>query len=107
LGVIVVSDLRVDAALLGETERSLQMIHTELSSCAARRDALVESWGSDAVESAMSSFVDNWDRHRAGLLGSIEAVGEMAAGCRDGFATADDRLACELNDSARPALPQR
>jgi hypothetical protein len=107
LGVIVMSDLRVDIALLSETERSMQMIHKELSSCAARRDALAEVWGSDAVGSAMSSFVDNWDRHRAQLLGSIEAVGEMAAGCRDGFATVDDRLGCGLNPRARPARAER
>ena len=79
------TDLRVDYALLDQSQTSLQRIAHEFASAEAARDELAAIWGSRDVANAMRGFVDNWDRHRGQLLSSIEKVGQMCAASAETF----------------------
>ncbi len=79
------TDLRVDYALLDQSQTSLQRIAHEFASAEATRDELASIWGSRDVANAMRGFVDNWDRHRGQLLNSIQNVGQLCAASAEAF----------------------
>ena len=91
------TDLRVDYAWLDQSQTSLQRIASEFANAEATRDELAPLWGSGAVRDAMRGFVDNWDRHRGGLLSSIQNVGQMCAASAETFRCNDLMLSQVIN----------
>lgn len=79
------TDLKVDYAVLSSSELALGRIAAELESAAHHRDELSDVWGSSEVADAMREFVDNWDRHRAGLLEAVKNVGSLCASTTAAF----------------------
>lgn len=94
-------NLKVDYTALNDSERSLQLIATELEGADARRDANGKIWGSSDIADAMKEFVDNWDRHRKQLVESLTSVGKMCASSRDCFTGADQQLATKLAEAGK------
>ena len=86
------TDLRVDYSWLDQSQTSLQRIASEFSSAEATRDELAAIWGSRDVAGAMRGFVNNWDRHRGGLLEKIQSVGQMCAAAAETFRCTESAL---------------
>jgi hypothetical protein len=87
-----VADLRVDYEALLAAERGLERIVRLLSASEACRDDLERAWGSRQIADAMRDFVDNWDRHRKGLVADITAVGSMCGETRATFLSIERAL---------------
>lgn len=98
------TDLRVDFSLLDQSQTSLQRIAQEFESAEATRDELATIWGSRDVAGAMRGFVNNWDRHRGGLLSSIQNVGQMCAAAAETFRTLESTLAQVLQPGDGPLI---
>jgi hypothetical protein len=92
------TDLKVDYAVLDTSESALARIAAEFESAPHHRDQLSDIWGSSEVADAMREFVDNWDRHRNGLLKSIKNVGSLCAATTAGFRECDRHLSDVLTD---------
>lgn len=86
------TDLRVDYGVLEESERALSRIRRQLESAELYRDELAGAWGSRHLADAMRDFVDNWDRHRRGLLEAVTSVGQMCAGTCATFRAVEQHL---------------
>ena len=79
------ADLSVDYEALVAAERGLERIVRQLDACGTYRDDLERAWGSRKIADAMADFVDNWDRHRNGLVADLTAVGTMCGETRSTF----------------------
>lgn len=95
------ADLVVDYEALTRSEESLRAIADVLRHAEAHRDATDGIWGSTRVASAMAGFVDNWNRHRTELVGSLDGVARLCATTRDGFARTDSQLGAALAPQER------
>ncbi len=106
---LVVSDLRVDYALLTEARASLEAIASEFASAAQRRDDSARIWGADAVRDAMDDFVGEWERHRRLLTEDLRTFGAKVDGMIQAFESTDrelaDTLAEAVTSSPEPSGP--
>lgn len=82
----------------------------ELEAVAGHLDLLIEEFsgsgnivrsydadvGSGSVRDALHEFADNWETHRQELLGTMQAVRDMAAKGREAYLDADNKLAASL-----------
>lgn len=86
------SDLIVNVDLLVTSESSLKTIKNEFEGLGKRKDAMEKEWGSGEIGDAMSDFVDNWEKYREELLGSIEGVQKLVTSAIDSFTGLDKEL---------------
>ncbi|MGA5503584.1 hypothetical protein [Streptomyces umbrinus] len=87
------SDLIVNVELLVSSESSLKTIKNEFEGLDKRKDSMEKEWGSGQIADAMSDFVDNWEKYREELLGSIETVQKLVTSTIDSFTGLDKELA--------------
>ncbi|MFD3379733.1 MULTISPECIES: hypothetical protein [unclassified Streptomyces] len=87
------SDLIVNVDLLVSSESSLKTIKNEFEGLDKRKDSMEKEWGSGQITDAMSDFVDNWEKYREELLGSIETVQKLVTSTIDSFTGLDKELA--------------
>ncbi|MGW2228058.1 hypothetical protein [Streptomyces formicae] len=96
-------DLSVDITLLKTTERQLHGIKGEFEGIDDWKKELRAVVGAPRMAKAMSTFVDNWDRHRKGLVEEIDKIGGWVETTRKTFEKADKDLA----DSAEKAKREK
>ncbi|MFI1681237.1 hypothetical protein [Streptomyces sp. NPDC020607] len=87
------SDLSVDITLLKSTEEQLHAIKREFDGIDDWKKELRAVVGEERMVKAMSTFVDNWDRHRGKLVEQIEEIGGWVESTRKTFEKADLDLA--------------
>ncbi len=90
------ADLRVDYAVLEESERRLAGLHGQLAVSGQASGLADAAWGSADVVGALAEFHGNWSAHRQQILGRMRALGQMTRQSRQSFQTADTALANEL-----------
>ncbi len=90
------ADLRVDYAVLEESERRLASLHGQLAASGQASGLADAGWGSGDVVGALAEFHGNWSYHREQILGRIQALGQMTRQSRQSFHAADTALAREL-----------
>lgn len=94
-------DLKVNYATLEHSERALSQIAGELEHAEARRDALADIWGSEAVAAAMVDFVNDWDAHRQTLIKDLHKVANMCSVSKRVFSATDQKMGSELNQAVQ------
>ncbi|WP_282702853.1 hypothetical protein [Streptomyces sp. CC219B] len=90
------SDLTVDITLLKETEKQLRSIQGEFEGIDDWKRELRAVVGAERMVKAMSTFVDNWDRHRNELVEEIGKVGGWVSSTRKAFEKLDQDLANQV-----------
>jgi hypothetical protein len=90
------ADLRVDYAVLDESERRLVGLHRQLAASGQASGLTDADWGSADLVGALAEFHGNWSYHRQQILGRMRALGEMTRQSRQSFQVADTVLAREL-----------
>ncbi|MFE9648087.1 hypothetical protein ACFYO0_29025 [Streptomyces sp. NPDC006365] len=91
------SDLTVDITLLKATEKQLRFIQGEFEGIEDWKQELRAAVGAERMVKAMSTFVDNWDRHRGELVEEIDKIGGWVSSTRKAFEKADLDLAEAAN----------
>ncbi|MEU7584646.1 hypothetical protein AB0B50_44550 [Streptomyces sp. NPDC041068] len=94
-------DLSVDITLLKTTEKQLTSIKGEFEGIDDWKKELRAVVGAERMAKAMSTFVDNWDRHRKGLVEEIDKIGGWVETTRKTFEKADKDLADAANKAKR------
>jgi hypothetical protein len=94
--VRAMTDLKVDYALLDQSEVTLSGLVSEFENIKAQESAYDGAMGSGDIASAMDSFAGNWDYHRKKLVGSIQALGTMINQTKQAFDTTDGKLQSSL-----------
>ncbi|MFD6432708.1 hypothetical protein [Streptomyces venezuelae] len=97
------SDLSVDITLLKSTEKQLHSIKSEFDGIDEWKKELRGVIGEERMVKAMSTFVDNWDRHRGKLVEQIEEIGGWVESTRKTFEKAD----LDLAEAARKKKRQK
>ncbi|MEU5771700.1 hypothetical protein ABZ819_00145 [Streptomyces venezuelae] len=97
------SDLSVDITLLKSTEKQLHSIKNEFDGIDEWKKELRGVVGEERMVEAMSTFVDNWDRHRGKLVEQIEEIGGWVESTRKTFEKAD----LDLAEAARKRKKER
>ena len=87
------SDLQVDYDLLSTSAKQLAQIRREFKGMEDWKHDIETLLGDRRVRSAMSDFVDNWDKNRKRLVEEIEEVGKMVKTTSDAFKGLDAQLA--------------
>ncbi|WP_306335017.1 hypothetical protein [Streptomyces sp. KL118A] len=95
------SDLSVDITLLKSTEKQLHSIKGEFEGIDDWKKELRSVVGEERMVKAMSTFVDNWDRHRKKLVGQIDEIGGWVESTRKTFEKADLDLAKAARNKKR------
>ncbi|GHI91043.1 hypothetical protein KVH22_03530 [Streptomyces olivaceus] len=90
------SDLTVDIALLKASEKQLHSIQGEFEDIDGWKKELRAVVGAERMVGAMSTFVDNWDRHRKELVEEIGKVGGWIGSTRKAFEDLDRDLANQV-----------
>ena len=94
--------LRVDLGLLQETASALDQLKSEFEHSGDISDDQGASVGADALRSALHDFANNWEAHRKGITGGINAVAQMAQSGHDGYIEVDEKLADALSTNSVP-----
>ncbi|MET9192789.1 hypothetical protein ABZX60_05730 [Streptomyces olivaceus] len=90
------SNLTVDITLLKASERQLHSIQSEFEDIDGWKKELRAVVGAERMVGAMSTFVDNWDRHRKELVEEIGKVGGWIGSTRKAFEDLDRDLANQV-----------
>ncbi|MFJ4786750.1 hypothetical protein [Streptomyces sp. NPDC088794] len=86
------SDLQVNHDLLSTSAKQLAQIRREFKGLEDWKKDVMSLLGDGGIQSAMSDFVDNWDKNRERLVKEIEEVGKMVKTTSDAFKELDDNL---------------
>jgi hypothetical protein len=92
----VMADLKVDYALLDQSEVSLSGLVSEFEHIKAQESSYDGAMGSGDIASAMDDFAGNWDYHRKKLVGSLHALGSMINQTKQSFDDTDAKLQTSL-----------
>jgi len=92
----VMADLKVDYALLDQSEISLSGLVSEFENIKAQESSYDGALGSGDMASAMDKFAGNWDYHRKQLVGSMQALGSMINQTKQSFGDTDAKLQSSL-----------
>lgn len=86
------SNLQVDYDLLSKSAEQLGQIRNEFNGLEGWKKDIRALVGDGRVQSAMSDFVDNWDKNRKRLVEEVGEVGKMVEETSNAFKDLDGKL---------------